>query len=120
MYKEGRIERILISGEENSLDGINDPECKRDSLVAHGVPVSDIIRIETLDRQTHIFISPKLIPQEEVKKISKDLRKKAQAFCEGDKERDNSQKDSHKAFSLFQEAAQMGDAEAQCSFQGRH
>ena len=43
LYKEGRIERILISGEENSLDGINDPEYMRDSLVARGVPVSDII-----------------------------------------------------------------------------
>ena len=43
LYKEGRIERILISGEENSLDGINEPECMRDSLVARGVPVSDII-----------------------------------------------------------------------------
>ena len=43
LYNEGRIERILISGEENSLDGINDPEYMRDSLVARGVPVSDII-----------------------------------------------------------------------------
>ena len=43
LNKEGRIERILISGEENSLDGINEPECMRDSLVARGVPVSDII-----------------------------------------------------------------------------
>ena len=43
LYKEGRIERILISGEENSLDGINAPEYMRDSLVARGVPVSDII-----------------------------------------------------------------------------
>ena len=43
LYNEGRIERIMISGEENSLDGINEPECMRDSLVARGVPVSDII-----------------------------------------------------------------------------
>ena len=43
MYKAGKIEQILISGEENSLDGINEPECMRDSLVARGVPASDII-----------------------------------------------------------------------------
>ena len=43
LYKEGRIERILISGEENSLDGINAPDYMRDSLGARGVPVSDII-----------------------------------------------------------------------------
>ena len=43
MYKAGKIERILISGDENSLDGVNEPECMRDSLVARGVPVGDII-----------------------------------------------------------------------------
>ena len=43
MYKAGKIEQILISGDENSLDGINEPECMRDSLVARGVPASDII-----------------------------------------------------------------------------
>lgn len=43
LYKAGKIEKILISGDENSLDGINEPECMRDSLVARGVPVGDII-----------------------------------------------------------------------------
>lgn len=43
MYKAGKIKKILISGDENSLDGINEPECMRDSLVARGVPESDII-----------------------------------------------------------------------------
>ena len=43
LYKAGKIEQILISGEENSLDGVNEPECMRDSLVARGVPASDII-----------------------------------------------------------------------------
>ena len=43
LYKAGKIEKILISGDENSLDGINESECMRDSLVARGVPVSDII-----------------------------------------------------------------------------
>ena len=43
LYKAGKIEKILISGDENSLDGINEPECMRDSLVARGVPESAII-----------------------------------------------------------------------------
>ena len=43
LYKAGKIEKILISGDEYSLDGINEPECMRDSLVARGVPASEII-----------------------------------------------------------------------------
>jgi SanA protein len=43
LYKAGKIEKILISGDENSLDGINEPECMRDSLVARGVSAEDII-----------------------------------------------------------------------------
>ena len=43
LYRAGKIEKILISGDEHSLDGINEPECMRDSLVARGVPVSAII-----------------------------------------------------------------------------
>ena len=43
LYKAGKIEMILISGDENSLDGINEPECMRDSLVARGVPANAII-----------------------------------------------------------------------------
>lgn len=43
LYKAGKIEKILISGDENSLDGINEPECMRDSLVARGVPPKDIV-----------------------------------------------------------------------------
>ena len=43
LYRAGKIEKILISGDENSQDGINEPECMRDSLVARGVPASDII-----------------------------------------------------------------------------
>lgn len=37
LYKAGKIEKILISGDEHSLDGVNEPECMRDSLVARGV-----------------------------------------------------------------------------------
>lgn len=42
LYKAGKIEQILISGDEKSLDGINEPECMRDSLVARGIPSSAI------------------------------------------------------------------------------
>ena len=43
LYRAGKIEQILISGDENSLDGVNEPECMRDSFVARGVPASAII-----------------------------------------------------------------------------
>ena len=43
LYKAGKIEKILISGDEHSLDGVNEPECMRDSLVARGVPERSII-----------------------------------------------------------------------------
>ena len=43
LYKAGKIEQILISGDENSLDGVNETECMRDSLVARGVPANAII-----------------------------------------------------------------------------
>lgn len=42
LYKAGKIDAILISGDENSLDGINEPECMRDSLVARCVPANVI------------------------------------------------------------------------------
>ncbi len=40
LYKAGKIEKILISGDDHSLDGINETECMRDSLVARGIPAS--------------------------------------------------------------------------------
>ena len=43
LYKAGKIEQILISGDDNSLDGVNETECMRDSLVVRGVPASAII-----------------------------------------------------------------------------
>ena len=43
LYKAGKIKRILISGDENSLDGVNEVECMKESLIAHGVDVKDII-----------------------------------------------------------------------------
>lgn len=43
LYKAGKIKKILISGDEDSLDGVNEPECMSDSLVARGVPANAII-----------------------------------------------------------------------------
>jgi SanA protein len=43
LYKSGKIKNILISGDENSLDGVNEVECMRDSLVARGINANDII-----------------------------------------------------------------------------
>ena len=43
LYKAGKIKKILISGDEHSLDGVNEPECMRDSLVARGIPTNAII-----------------------------------------------------------------------------
>ena len=62
LYKAGKVKSILISGDENSLDGINEVECMRDSLVARGVPESAIILdgkgFRTLDavvRATNVY-----------------------------------------------------------------
>lgn len=43
LYKAGKIRTILISGDENSLDGINEVECMRDSLLARGIPKTSFI-----------------------------------------------------------------------------
>ena len=62
LYKAGKIEQILISGDENSLDGVNEPECMRDSLVARGIPSSAIFldgkgyrTIESVVRTREVF-----------------------------------------------------------------
>ncbi len=43
LYHAGKVERILISGDENSLDGVNEVVCMRDSLVARGLPTDRIV-----------------------------------------------------------------------------
>lgn len=43
LYKAGKIKSILISGNGNSLDDINEVECMRDSLIARGVPSTAFI-----------------------------------------------------------------------------
>ena len=45
LYKAGKVKRLLVSGDENSLDGINEPQCMKDSLIARGVP-ADIIFLD--------------------------------------------------------------------------
>lgn len=62
LYKAGKIKSILISGDENSLDGINEVECMQDSLVSRGVSEADIILdgkgFRTLDavvRATNVY-----------------------------------------------------------------
>lgn len=45
LYKAGKVSCFLISGDENSLDGVNEPQCMKDSLVARGVP-TDIIFLD--------------------------------------------------------------------------
>ncbi|MCR4766262.1 MAG: YdcF family protein [Bacteroidaceae bacterium] len=43
LYKSGKINTLLISGDENSLDGVNEVASMRDSLMARGVPECDIM-----------------------------------------------------------------------------
>jgi len=43
LYKAGKVKTILISGDCNSLDGVNEVVCMRDSLMARGVPEDAII-----------------------------------------------------------------------------
>ena len=43
LYHTGKIHKILISGDDNSLDGVNEVECMRDSLLERGVSPRDII-----------------------------------------------------------------------------
>lgn len=42
LYKAGKIDYLLISGDDNSLNGLNEPECMKDSLVVRGIPSSVI------------------------------------------------------------------------------
>lgn len=42
LYKAGVINIILISGDENSLDGVNEVEAMRDSLIVRGIPKDHI------------------------------------------------------------------------------
>ena len=43
LYKSGKVSTILISGDEDSLDGVNEVESMKEALMARGVPESAII-----------------------------------------------------------------------------
>lgn len=43
LYKAGKIGKILVSGDEHSLEGIDEPACMRDSLINRGIPSDDIV-----------------------------------------------------------------------------
>ncbi|MCQ2287794.1 MAG: YdcF family protein [Muribaculaceae bacterium] len=45
LYKAGKIDSVLVSGDEHSLDGINEAIAMRNSLVARGVPIG-IIKLD--------------------------------------------------------------------------
>lgn len=62
LYKAGKIRQILISGDDNSLDGVNEVECMKDSLVGRGVDPNDIIldgkgyrTLESIVRAVNIY-----------------------------------------------------------------
>ena len=42
LYKAGKIGYLLISGEDNSLNGLNEVQCMKDSLIIRGIPASVI------------------------------------------------------------------------------
>ena len=42
LYKAGKIGYLLISGDDNSLNGLNEVQCMKDSLVIRGIPASVI------------------------------------------------------------------------------
>ena len=43
LYKAGKISTILISGDEDSLDGVNEVESMKEALMARGIPEYVII-----------------------------------------------------------------------------
>lgn len=43
LYHAGKIQEILISGDDNSLDGVNEVECMKYSLMARGIPQEAIM-----------------------------------------------------------------------------
>lgn len=42
LYKAGKIGYLLISGDDNSLNGLNEVQCMKDSLIIRGIPASVI------------------------------------------------------------------------------
>ena len=68
LYHAGKIQKVLISGDDNSLDGINEVECMKDSLITKGIPQEAIIldgkgyrTIHSIHRAYHNYGCRKMI-----------------------------------------------------------
>ena len=62
LYKAGKVTKILISGDEDSLDGVNEVESMKEALMARGVPESAIMldgkgfrTLASIERANRVF-----------------------------------------------------------------
>ena len=62
LYKAGKVAKILISGDEDSLDGVNEVESMKEALMARGVPESAIMldgkgfrTLASIERANRVF-----------------------------------------------------------------
>ena len=62
LYKAGKVAKILISGAEDSLDGVNEVESMKEALMARGVPESAIMldgkgfrTLASIERANRVF-----------------------------------------------------------------
>ena len=62
LYKAGKVTKILISGDEDSLDGVNEVESMKEALMARGVPKSVIMldgkgfrTLASIERANRVF-----------------------------------------------------------------
>ena len=62
LYKAGKVTKILISGDEDSLDGVNEVESMKEALMARGVPEPAIMldgkgfrTLASIERANRVF-----------------------------------------------------------------
>lgn len=62
LYQAGKVTKILISGDEDSLDGVNEVESMKEALMARGVPESAIMldgkgfrTLASIERANRVF-----------------------------------------------------------------
>lgn len=62
LYKAGKVGKILISGDEDSLDGVNEVESMKEALMERGVPESVIMldvkgfrTLASIERANRVF-----------------------------------------------------------------
>lgn len=62
LYKAGKVAKILISGDEDSLDGVNEVESMKEALMERGVPESVIMldgkgfrTLASIERANRVF-----------------------------------------------------------------